>query len=124
MAISVKGFFKNPYSKFIVEDPILELVPHLVPYGNISIDVNIKCDNQNMGAVPFIIDRENLVYDETIDDGHDKLFSALQDYVIKELQNTNNNCTFTIIQRDNTDFTTIQSEDTDSTTIQSEDTEL
>ena len=112
MAISVKGFFKNPYSKFIVEDPILELVPHLVPYGNISIDVNIKCDNENMGAVPFIIDRENLVYDETINDGHDRLFNALQDYVLRELQDTNNNCTFTIIQNVDTD-TIIQSVDTE-----------
>jgi hypothetical protein len=98
MAISVKGFFKNPYSKFIVEDPILELEPHLIPYGKIAIDINIKCDNENMGAIPYIIHRDNLVYDETIDDGHDKLFSALQDYVIKELRDTNNNCTFTIIQ--------------------------
>jgi hypothetical protein len=104
MAISVKGFFKNPYSKFIVEDPILELVPHLVPYGNISIDVNIKCDNENMGAVPFIIDRENLIYDESINDGHDRLFNALQGYVLEELQDTNNNCTFTIIQSVDTEL--------------------
>ena len=30
MAISVQGFFKNPYSKFITENPILELEPHLI----------------------------------------------------------------------------------------------
>lgn len=104
MAISVQGFFKNPYSKFITENPILELVPHLIPYGQISIDVNIKCDNENMGAVPFFIDRENLVYDETINDGYDRLFNALQDYVLKELQDTNNNCTFTIIQNVDTEL--------------------
>ena len=113
MAILVQGFFKNPYSKFITENPILVLIPHLIPYGKISIDVNIKCDNQDMGAVPFNIDRENLIYDETINDVHDRLFNALQDYVLKELQDTNNNCTFTITQSDNTEFTNIQSDNTE-----------
>jgi hypothetical protein len=57
-----------------------------------------------MGAIPFTIDRENLIYDETINDVHDRLFNALQDYVLRELQDTNNNCTFTIIQNVDTEL--------------------
>jgi hypothetical protein len=86
MAIKVTGFFQNPTTGLIHQSPILTLVPHLVYPGGITLDVHID----NNGTVAYqSIDKSELVYDNSITNGHDQLLNALENYVINHLKSAN-----------------------------------
>jgi hypothetical protein len=86
MAIKVTGFFQNPTTGLIHQSPILTLVPHLVYPGGIALDVHID----NTGTVAYqSIDKSELVYDNSITNGHDQLLNALENYVINHLKSAN-----------------------------------
>jgi hypothetical protein len=86
MAIKVTGFFQNPTTGLIHQSPILTLVPHLVYPGGIALDVHID----NNGTVAYqSIDKSELVYDNSITNGHDQLLNALENYVINHLKSAN-----------------------------------
>ena len=87
MAIQVTGFFKNPQSGLIYDSPLLELVPHLLPLGDIALDVRIS----NGGTVGYqSIDKSTLTYDSSITDAYSQLIGALQTFVVDNLKNSNN----------------------------------
>ena len=86
MAIQVTGFFKNPQSGLIYDSPLLELVPHLLPLGDIVLDVRIS----NGGTVGYqSIDKSTLTYDSSITDAYSQLIDALQTFVVDNLKNSN-----------------------------------
>lgn len=101
MAIKITGYFQNPTQKQLYDSPNLILVPHLAPFGNILMDVNIVDDEQqHIGGFAMEVDRAYLVYDDDIEDGHDRLFVALQDYTMGYLPTTNaanEKCTYATI---------------------------
>jgi hypothetical protein len=96
MAVQVTGFFQNPQSNLIYQNPILQLVPHLEFPGKINMDVNIV--SGGFGAVGYSnIDRISLTYDDQIVDAYDRLIDALETYVINDLKDANDLnkiCTF------------------------------
>ena len=86
MAIQVTGFFKNPQSGLIYDSPLLELVPHLLPLGDIALDVRIS----NGGTVGYqSIDKNTLKYNCEIKDTYSQLIDALQTFVVNNLKNSN-----------------------------------
>lgn len=96
MAIQVKGIFKNPQSKLMYDSPLLELAPHMLPYGKILVDANIVNDSLQVGALAVEVNRQDLVYDDKIDDGHDRLFQSIQDYVMEWLETNVPECVYEI----------------------------
>jgi hypothetical protein len=97
MAIKVTGIFENPHSKLMYKNPLLELVPHLAPYGKVLVDVNIKVDDVQVGSIGMDIDRNELEYNTSIEDGHDRLFNALQVYVLLWLETNLPDCEYKIV---------------------------
>lgn len=97
MAIQVTGYFENPQSKLMYKNPLLELVPHLAPYGKILLDANILVDDQQVGAIGVEVDRKDLTYNEEIEDGHYRLFDGIQRYMLQWLQTEVAECTYEIV---------------------------
>lgn len=97
MAIKVTGIFENPQSNLAYKSPLLELVPHMLPYGKIAIDVNIIVDDKQVGAIGMPVERQALTYDTKIEDGHDRLFAALQTHVLNELKVLAPECNYEIV---------------------------
>ena len=88
MAVQVTGFFQNPQSGLIYQNPLLQLVPHLEFPGRINMDVKIV--SEGSGAVGYSnIDRSSLTYDDQIMDAYDRLIDALETYVINDLKDSN-----------------------------------
>jgi len=86
MAIQVTGFFKNPQSGLIYDSPLLQLLPHLLPQGNIALDVIIS----GGGTVGYqSIDKSTLNYNCDIKDVYSQLIDALQTFVIDNLKDSN-----------------------------------
>jgi hypothetical protein len=86
MAIKITGLFENPISEQIFRDPVLVLVPHLEPYGKISMDVNITNLNGDVkGCIPYL-NITNLNYGTLDSDPYSHLITVLQDYVINNLR--------------------------------------
>jgi hypothetical protein len=86
MAIQVTGFFKNPQSGLIYDSPLLELVPHLLPLGDLALDVRIS----DKGTVGYqSIDKSTLKYNTDITDAYSQLIDALQTFVVDNLKNSN-----------------------------------
>ena len=86
MAIQVTGFFKNPQSGLIYDSPLLELVPHLLPQGEIALDVTIS----GGGTVGYqSIDKSTLKYNCEIKDVYSQLIDALQTFVVDNLKDSN-----------------------------------
>lgn len=112
--IRVKGFFKNPASGVYVKDPVLLVDFHGAAKGKLLNDVNIcedksvEADPENgiekvtnyeqVGAFPFIKDRNELVYSTKVSDPYDQILLAVQDAVMLEIQESeeNKNCILTI----------------------------
>lgn len=84
--IKVTGFLENPISGYVYNSPSLILVPHLEYAGVISMDVNI---DGNKGTIPYQNIRQDLVYNDLINDPYDKLLDALEVYVINKLSSPN-----------------------------------
>jgi hypothetical protein len=104
MAVQVTGFFQNPQTKLIYQNPILQLVPHLEYPGKINMDVNmdVSVSSQSLGSFGSVsytsIDRSSLSYNSQIADPYDRLIDALENFVLADLQNSNDinkNSTFT-----------------------------
>lgn len=97
MAIQVTGLFQHPQTNQLFENPSLELIPHLIYAGILSMDVNISSTTGG-GCIGYQnIDRNLLTYDETLEDPYTKLLVALQDYVVTDVQNYgtfNPQCTY------------------------------
>ncbi|MDB4232122.1 hypothetical protein N9795_00300 [Candidatus Pelagibacter sp.] len=87
MAIQVTGFFKNPQSGLIYDSPLLELVPHLLPQGNIALDVTISGGGGTVGYQS--IDKSTLNYNCEIKDVYSQLIDALQTFVVDNLKDSN-----------------------------------
>jgi hypothetical protein len=89
MAIKVEGFFKNPINGQIFESPILAMVPHLVTWGNILLDVNIlNKDEELIGAFSIDINKNNLVY-PIGDDAYTNLIKAIESNILTYLPTSN-----------------------------------
>ena len=85
MAIKITGLFENPISEQIFRDPVLVLIPHLEPYGKISMDVNITNLNGDVkGCIPYL-NITNLNYGALDINPYSHLITVLQDYVINNL---------------------------------------
>lgn len=91
MAIQVTGLFQNPANEQIFKDPILLLVPHLVAWGEIILDINIlNASEEVLGAFPFSIDKDSLSYENiNTSDCYAGLLKSIQNKLIEYLPTTN-----------------------------------
>ncbi len=109
MAIQVTGYFPNKGNHTFTKDPIIKLEIKQLPMGLLDaichISVNVEQVTPSMvgaSTYPLIvhsftihdINRESLLFDESIVDPYDKLLFAVQDLIMNDFESEYPDLTF------------------------------
>lgn len=102
MAIQVTGSLQVGLAYY--KDPIIELIPHLMYRGGLSMDANVCAPAINpetqspyyiqVTTLPYYPATSELNYPATKVDPYSDLIHALETYVIDNLTPNNPDCTF------------------------------
>lgn len=102
MAIQVTGSLQVGLAYY--KDPIIELIPHLMYRGGLSMDANVCAPAINpetsssyytqVTTLPYYPITSELVYPPTLTDPYSDLIYALETFVIEDLQTNNSGSTF------------------------------
>lgn len=102
MAIQVTGSLQVGLAYY--KDPIIELIPHLMYRGGLSMDANVCAPAINpetsssyytqVTTLPYYPITSELVYPSKLTDPYSDLIYALETYVITDLSGSNPDCTF------------------------------
>lgn len=89
--IQVTGYLNNEGTHF--KDPVLELVPHLVCPGQMTMDVHIKVDGVQKGTIAYN-EIDKTIFDSLTGNAYDVMIDALEAMVITDLSALNLECDF------------------------------
>lgn len=102
MAIQVTGSLQVGLAYY--KDPIIELIPHLMYRGGLSMDANVCAPAINpetsssyytqVTTLPYYPITSELVYPSKLTDPYSDLIYALETFVIEDLQTNNSGSTF------------------------------
>jgi hypothetical protein len=102
MAIQVTGYFPNKGNHTFTKDPIIKLEIKQLPMGLLDAICHISVNMVETSTYPLIvhsftvhnINRESLLFDESIVDPYDKLLFAVQDLIMNDFESEYPDLTF------------------------------
>jgi hypothetical protein len=102
MAIQITGSLQVGLAYY--KDPIIELIPHLMYRGGLTMDANVCAPAYNpetsssyytqVTTLPYYPQLSELNYPSTLTNPYSDLIYALETFVIEDLQLTNPESTF------------------------------